>query len=75
MVLVGHTKEVEYMLDLVYFDNCRFNPTSVLDFLSACIHIPKIWRGRDKKLPKVRFSSIEYLGECNDTHSFLSWTL
>ena len=28
--------------------------SSVLDFLWACIHIPTIWQGRDKKLPKVK---------------------
>ncbi|XP_022672380.1 integrator complex subunit 1-like isoform X2 [Varroa destructor] len=26
--------------------------STVLDFLSACMFIPKIWQGRDKKLPK-----------------------
>lgn len=30
----------------------RFNASAVLDFLSACMFIPKIWQGRDKKLPK-----------------------
>ncbi|OQR71178.1 integrator complex subunit 1-like [Tropilaelaps mercedesae] len=28
------------------------DPSAVLDFLSACMFIPKIWQGRDKKLPK-----------------------
>ncbi|GFQ87230.1 integrator complex subunit 1 [Trichonephila clavata] len=27
----------------------KFDPTSVLDFLHACIYIPKIWQGRYKK--------------------------
>ena len=27
----------------------------MLDFLGACIKSPKIWQGRDKKLPKVCF--------------------
>lgn len=30
----------------------RFHPSAVLDFLWACIHIPKIWQGRVKKTPK-----------------------
>ncbi|XP_003746940.2 integrator complex subunit 1 [Galendromus occidentalis] len=30
----------------------RFDASAVLDFLSACMFIPKIWQGRDKKLPK-----------------------
>ncbi|VDI74206.1 integrator complex subunit 1 [Mytilus galloprovincialis] len=29
-----------------------YNPTAVLDFLWACLQIPKIWRGREQKLPK-----------------------
>lgn len=29
-----------------------YDPVSVLDFLWACIHIPKIWQGRERKLPK-----------------------
>ncbi|XP_072168172.1 integrator complex subunit 1-like [Diadema setosum] len=29
-----------------------FDVTSVLDFLWACVHIPKIWQGRDTKAPK-----------------------
>ncbi|XP_071035573.1 integrator complex subunit 1-like [Parasteatoda tepidariorum] len=30
----------------------KFDPTSVLDFLHACIYIPKIWQGRYKKKHK-----------------------
>ncbi|XP_035215176.1 integrator complex subunit 1-like [Stegodyphus dumicola] len=30
----------------------KFDPTSVLDFLHACIYIPKIWQGRYKKKNK-----------------------
>ncbi|XP_064607195.1 integrator complex subunit 1-like [Liolophura sinensis] len=30
----------------------RYDPTCVLDFLWACYNIPKIWQGRDRKLPK-----------------------
>lgn len=30
----------------------NYNPTAVLDFLWACLQIPKIWRGREQKLPK-----------------------
>ncbi|KAG8191071.1 hypothetical protein JTE90_008385 [Oedothorax gibbosus] len=32
--------------------NIKFDPTSVLDFLYACIYIPKIWQGRYKKKNK-----------------------
>ena len=27
-------------------------PGSVLDFLSACVHIPRLWQGRDQRPPK-----------------------
>ena len=30
-----------------------YDATSVLDFLWACVHIPKIWQGRERKVPKV----------------------
>ncbi|GAB6028979.1 Integrator complex subunit 1 [Chamberlinius hualienensis] len=30
----------------------KYDPVIVLDFLWACIYIPKIWQGRDKNLPK-----------------------
>ncbi|KAL5018227.1 hypothetical protein ScPMuIL_003949 [Solemya velum] len=29
-----------------------FDPTSVLDFLWACLHIPRIWQGRESKTNK-----------------------
>ncbi|XP_014664125.1 PREDICTED: integrator complex subunit 1-like [Priapulus caudatus] len=29
-----------------------YSPEIVLDFLWACVHIPKIWQGREKKIPK-----------------------
>ncbi|XP_042197003.1 integrator complex subunit 1 [Callorhinchus milii] len=32
----------------------RFDPTACLDFLWACVHIPKIWQGRDQKTPQKR---------------------
>ncbi|KAJ7305958.1 hypothetical protein JRQ81_010324 [Phrynocephalus forsythii] len=31
----------------------RFDPTASLDFLWACIHIPRIWQGRDQRIPQV----------------------
>ena len=31
-----------------------YDATSVLDFLWACVHIPKIWQGRERKVPKVK---------------------
>lgn len=36
---------------------CSYDHVSVLDFLWACIHIPKIWQGRERKLPKVCLST------------------
>ncbi|XP_052774424.1 integrator complex subunit 1-like [Mya arenaria] len=30
----------------------RFDPVSVLDFLWACIHVPKLWQGRERRTPK-----------------------
>uniref|UniRef100_A0A8C4SH98 Integrator complex subunit 1 n=1 Tax=Erpetoichthys calabaricus TaxID=27687 RepID=A0A8C4SH98_ERPCA len=32
----------------------RLDPSSSLDFLWACIHIPRIWQGRDQKTPQKR---------------------
>ncbi|XP_018599754.2 integrator complex subunit 1 isoform X3 [Scleropages formosus] len=32
----------------------RWDPTSALDFLWACTHIPRIWQGRDQKTSKKR---------------------
>ena len=32
--------------------NPELEPSSVLDFLTACIYIPKLWHGRDKHKPK-----------------------
>ncbi|VDI25204.1 integrator complex subunit 1 [Mytilus galloprovincialis] len=37
-----------FVIVLIY----SYNPTAVLDFLWACLQIPKIWRGREQKLPK-----------------------
>ena len=37
----------------------RSNSTAVLDFLYACIHIPKIWQGREQKKPKVSVPPVE----------------
>ncbi|GCC27602.1 integrator complex subunit 1 [Chiloscyllium punctatum] len=30
----------------------RLDPTACLDFLSACVHIPRIWQGRDQRTPQ-----------------------
>ncbi|NXM11999.1 INT1 protein, partial [Ploceus nigricollis] len=32
----------------------RFDPTASLDFLWACVHIPRIWQGRDQRTPQKR---------------------
>ncbi|XP_070617468.1 integrator complex subunit 1 isoform X2 [Erythrolamprus reginae] len=32
----------------------RFDPTASLDFLWACIHMPRIWQGRDQRIPQKR---------------------
>ncbi|XP_055874632.1 integrator complex subunit 1 isoform X1 [Biomphalaria glabrata] len=31
----------------------RFDPTSVLDFVWACGHVPKIWQGREKRTLEI----------------------
>ena len=31
----------------------RFSPTRVLDFISAVLNIPKIWRGRERSTSQV----------------------
>ncbi|XP_078095989.1 integrator complex subunit 1 [Mustelus asterias] len=30
----------------------RLDPTACLDFLWACVHIPRIWQGRDQRTPQ-----------------------
>jgi len=30
----------------------ELEPSAVLDFLAACIHIPRLWQGRDQRPPK-----------------------
>ncbi|XP_020830897.1 integrator complex subunit 1 isoform X2 [Phascolarctos cinereus] len=32
----------------------RFDPSAALDFLWACIHVPRIWQGRDQRTPQKR---------------------
>ncbi|XP_027778561.2 integrator complex subunit 1 [Marmota flaviventris] len=32
----------------------RFDPCASLDFLWACIHVPRIWQGRDQRTPQKR---------------------
>ncbi|XP_039082017.1 integrator complex subunit 1 isoform X4 [Hyaena hyaena] len=32
----------------------RFDPAASLDFLWACIHVPRIWQGRDQRTPQKR---------------------
>ncbi|XP_014390760.1 PREDICTED: integrator complex subunit 1, partial [Myotis brandtii] len=31
----------------------RFDPSASLDFLWACIHVPRIWQGRDQRTPQA----------------------
>lgn len=31
----------------------RFDPAASLDFLWACIHVPRIWQGRDQRTPQA----------------------
>ncbi|XP_070811006.1 integrator complex subunit 1 [Pituophis catenifer annectens] len=33
---------------------CSVDPTASLDFLWACIHMPRIWQGRDQRIPQKR---------------------
>ncbi|XP_032315764.1 LOW QUALITY PROTEIN: integrator complex subunit 1 [Camelus ferus] len=32
----------------------RFDPSASLDFLWACIHVPRVWQGRDQRTPQRR---------------------
>ncbi|XP_023569170.1 integrator complex subunit 1 isoform X3 [Octodon degus] len=32
----------------------RFDPSASLDFLWACVHVPRIWQGRDQRTPQKR---------------------
>lgn len=31
----------------------RLDPSASLDFLWACIHVPRIWQGRDQRTPQA----------------------
>ncbi|XP_029649485.1 integrator complex subunit 1 isoform X1 [Octopus sinensis] len=42
-------------------EHIKHDPTSVLDFLWACIHIPKLWQGQERKGQKS-FTSDDVLG-------------
>lgn len=33
----------------------RLDPSASLDFLWACIHVPRIWQGRDQRTPQAGF--------------------
>ncbi|XP_023242494.1 integrator complex subunit 1-like [Centruroides sculpturatus] len=49
-------RTLHYCINLVLSPNenikSKFHSSAVLDFLWACMHIPKIWQGRVKKTPK-----------------------
>ncbi|KAJ3581991.1 hypothetical protein NHX12_016009 [Muraenolepis orangiensis] len=42
----------------------RLDPSPALDFLWACSHIPRIWQGRDQKIPQNIRMVCEYLISC-----------
>ncbi|CAG0882989.1 unnamed protein product [Darwinula stevensoni] len=55
MALLTHEGSIRTLRDCIDTMLSRedsFDPTSVLDFLWACIHMPKLWQGRDKHIPK-----------------------
>lgn len=37
-------------------DSDTYQPSVVLDFLSALVQVPKLWQGRDKHVPKHKQS-------------------
>ena len=48
-------KRVQNIHVLAVWSSCfRLNATSVLDFVWACRHIPKIWQGRELKTVQVK---------------------
>ena len=48
-------KRVQNIHALAVWSSCfRLNATSVLDFVWACRHIPKIWQGRELKTVQVK---------------------
>ncbi|KAI8492608.1 Integrator complex subunit 1 [Branchiostoma belcheri] len=46
-------------------DRDRINSTAALDFLWACIHIPKVWQGRDTKVPQDFLKNRPEWPECD----------
>ncbi|XP_054549530.1 integrator complex subunit 1 isoform X1 [Talpa occidentalis] len=47
-ILLGRNREQRTLL------TSRFDPSASLDFLWACIHVPRIWQGRDQRTPQKR---------------------
>ncbi|KAJ4932091.1 hypothetical protein JOQ06_010521 [Pogonophryne albipinna] len=43
-----------YLLALLTHQSNWLDPSSALDFLWACSHIPRIWQGRDQKIPQKK---------------------
>ncbi|KAM7143374.1 integrator complex subunit 1 [Molossus nigricans] len=39
----------------------RFDPSASLDFLWACIHVPRVWQGRDQRTPQKRREELALL--------------
>lgn len=38
---------------LAVLASSRLDPSASLDFLWACIHVPRIWQGRDQRTPQA----------------------
>lgn len=43
----------EYQESICPPSHTRFDPSASLDFLWACIHVPRIWQGRDQRTPQA----------------------
>ncbi|RXN10733.1 integrator complex subunit 1 [Labeo rohita] len=54
MVISLLLQETEERGVKIEVDSKILDPTSALDFLWACSHIPRIWQGRDQKTPQKR---------------------
>uniref|UniRef100_A0A3Q1HA21 Uncharacterized protein n=1 Tax=Anabas testudineus TaxID=64144 RepID=A0A3Q1HA21_ANATE len=59
LALLTHQSNWTTLLQCIsaLLSNCRdykLDPSSALDFLWACSHIPRIWQGRDQKIPQKK---------------------
>uniref|UniRef100_A0A3Q3RB44 Uncharacterized protein n=1 Tax=Monopterus albus TaxID=43700 RepID=A0A3Q3RB44_MONAL len=54
LALLTHQSNWATLLQCISILLSELDPSSALDFLWACSHIPRIWQGRDQKIPQKK---------------------